>query len=118
MSFCYLEKDKKTFEYFKEYLRHLESSTSSCFILDNQIQVREMCDHLYSNGYTVDDDGAVIEWVKNNAENFRNYLNTIKLVYVVWKCMGNTWDDINWDNFIRIEDNINQLKSTCLDTIF
>lgn len=118
MSFCYLEKDKKTFEYFKEYLQYLESNTSSCFILDNQIQVREMSEHLCANGYSIDDHGAIIDWVEKNGERFRNYLNTIKLVYVVWKCMGNTWDDINWENFVNIEDNINRLKSSCLDTIF
>lgn len=118
MNFCYLEKDRKTFEYFKEYLQYLDTSNKNCLYLDNKLQIIEMENHLNRNGYNSNDLEATIEWVKNNAEGFRSYLNTIKLVYIVWKCMGNNWENFNWESFVKIEDNINNLKSKCLDTIF
>lgn len=118
MNFCYLEKDPKTFEYFKEYLSFLEEKNGTCLSLDNDIQLREMRQHLDRNGLTEDNCDAIIDWVKNNGENFRNYLNSIKIAYVVWKCMGYKWDELDWNNFCDLEEKINGLKNRCLDTIF
>lgn len=117
--FCYLEKDKKTFKYFKKYVEFLETHTDeeTCLILDNEIQVEELNEHLKHNDGR-NKHSEINSWIHKNAKGFREYLNTIKLVYVVWKCMGYNWKDIKWSDFTKISDNLNGIKSKCLDTIF
>lgn len=122
MPFCILEKDEKTFDYFKKYVSFLEKSDSTCLSLDNEIQSEEIQDHLRREGFGGNGDPGkkevISRWIKENARPFRDYLNSIKLAYVVWKCMGKNWEDITWEEFSRLEDRINQLKYKCLDTIF
>jgi hypothetical protein len=118
MPFCTLQPDIKTFEYFKKYVEFLEKEGKSCHILDNQIQAFEMKDHLVRNGYTTTDYNEIENWIQKNARPFRDYLNTIKLVYIVWKCMGKHWQEIEFEDFSRIQERLNGLKDTCLDTIF
>jgi hypothetical protein len=123
MPFCILERDRKTFEYFKKYVEFLETENQTCLILDNKIQAKEIEDHLRLNGINsagIDEKKReeISKWIVDHAKPFRDYLNSIKLVYVVWKCMGNSWKNISWEDFITIEDNLNQLKGNCLDTIF
>jgi hypothetical protein len=117
MHFCELEKDKKTFEYFKKYLEILNREDGDCFLLDNEIQIKEIYDHLKSNGYSKDDSEEIHKWIQKNGKPFRNYLNTIKIIYVVWHCMGKIWTDITWEEFCSIEDKINEVKQRCLDNI-
>jgi hypothetical protein len=122
MSFSLLEKDQKTFEYFKQYVQFLEKDGNTCQILDNRIQANEIEDHLKRNGKESSlsqvKKEEISHWIKENARPFRDYLNSIKLAYVVWKCMGRDWRDITWDEFVKIEERLNQLKYKCLDTIF
>lgn len=116
--FCILEKDKKTFEYFKYYFDHLEKN-NGCYALDNKITFHEIRDHLTLNNIANSNYIDEIEkWIDNNAEAFRVYLNTIKLVYFAWKVLDKDWEDITWEEFCRIEDIVNELKHKCLDTIF
>ncbi len=118
MSFCLLDGDQKTFEYFKKYVEYLERHEGSCFDLDNEIQAGEIRNHLLRNGFSQDDVDEKIRWIRLNAKPFRDYLNTIKLAYVVWKCNGKDWKDIEWKDFQTLSDEINKLKLVCLDTIF
>jgi hypothetical protein len=118
MSFCLLESDQKTFEYFKNYVEYLEKHSGSCFDLDNQIQAKEIKRHLVINGIASDNANEKIDWIRRNGKPFREYLNTIKLAYVVWKCSGKEWETIRWEDFINITKQINELKMVCLDTIF
>lgn len=123
MAFCILEKDKKTFEYFKQYVRYLEHEDNTCLILDNLLQKNEIQMHLELNGVDAAQlserkKNEISDWIEKNAQPFRDYLNTIKLVYVVWKCMGRDWKNISWDDYITIGERLNQLKANCLDTIF
>ena len=120
MPFCILEKDKKTFEYFKKYVTFLEEEKNTCLILDNEIQSEEIQEHLRRTGSGIDGrkKEVISQWIKENARPFRDYLNSIKLAYVVWKCMGKNWEDITWDEFVVIEERLNSLKYKCLDTIF
>ncbi|MEW5814787.1 MAG: hypothetical protein AB1798_05250, partial [Spirochaetota bacterium] len=118
-AFCILEKDKKTFEYFKQYVEFLETQDNACHILDSKIQARELSEHLRINNlHPNSHDEEIANWIEENGQPFRDYLNTIKLVYVVWKCMGKDWNNISWEDFGRIEDNLNKVKAKCLDTIF
>lgn len=117
--FCRLENDEKTFLYLKEYVSFLENTTSIALILDNQIQYKEIMNHLYVNNKSIDDQTEIDCWIQSNAKKFREYLNTIKLVYVVWKCShDNDWQNITYTDFVDIEKKLNCLKSNCLDTIF
>lgn len=118
MSFCLLESDRKTFEYFKKYVEFLDKHEGSCLDLDNAIQAAEIRRHLLLNGLSPDDVNEKINWIRQNGKPFRDYLNTIKLAYVVWKCSGKEWGDMRWEDFVRITGQINQLKLVCLDTIF
>lgn len=118
MSFCILDKDIKTFEYFKKYVQFLETEDNTCHILDNRIQADEIREHLRRNGMDESHKEEIDRWIDENARPFREYLNTIKLVYVVWKCMGKDWDNIGFDEFHAIEENLNRIKNKCLDTIF
>ena len=118
MSFCILESDQKTFEYFKKYVEFLETEENTCHILDNRIQADEIRDHLKRHGMDENHKEEIDRWIDENARPFREYLNTIKLVYVVWKCMGNVWHSIQWNDFNRIQENLNKIKDKCLDTIF
>ncbi len=122
MPFCILEKDRKTFDYVKMYVEFLENNGSTCLVLDNQIQSEEIKDHLRRVGSDANLEGIkkreVTRWIKENARPFRDYLNSIKLIYVVWKCMGNEWKEITWEEFVKIQERLNKLKYNCLDTIF
>lgn len=123
MPFSILEKDEKTFSYFKKYVEYLEGSGNTCLILDNRIQSEEIQNHIANSGLNGDisenDRKQEIScWIKENARPFRDYLNSIKLAYVVWKGMGKQWKDLTWEEFVRIEELLNDLKYCCLDTIF
>jgi hypothetical protein len=122
MPFSILEKDRKTFEYFKKYVEFLELEENTCLILDNKIQSEEIQEHLRRTGHNSGMDGRkkeiISQWIRENARPFRDYLNSIKLVYVVWKCMGKEWSEITWEEFVEIEERLNSLKYKCLDTIF
>ena len=117
-----MEKDRKTFDYVKMYVEFLENNGSTCLVLDNQIQTEEIKDHLRRVGSDANLEGIkkreVTRWIKENARPFRDYLNSIKLIYVVWKCMGNEWKEITWEEFVKIQERLNKLKYNCLDTIF
>lgn len=116
MLFCELEKDKKTFEYIKKYIQAFTNNEDSV-IIDNEIQINEIHEHLLRNGLAFNNREEIIKWIKKNGKPFRNYLNSIKIIYLVWHCLGNDWNDITWDEFCKIEDNINSVKEKLLDKI-
>lgn len=118
MSFCLLENDQKTFEYFQKYVQLLDRHEETCLQIDNEIQAVEISAHLRINGYSENDISEKIKWIQKNGKPFRDYLNTLKLAYVVWKCCGKEWKDITFEDFQRIRDRINTLKTVCLDAIF
>lgn len=117
MLFCELEKDRKTFEYFKKYIQafiHHEDSV----VIDNEIQIHEIHEHLLSHGLSLQDSEEIRSWIKKNSKPFRNYLNTIKIIYLVWYCQGKKWSDITFEEFGELEDKINSVKEELLDKIF
>ncbi|WP_028972729.1 hypothetical protein [Spirochaeta cellobiosiphila] len=118
MSFCILEKDAKTFELLKSYIKSLDNPDTSCIQVDNQIQANEIKAHLKREGLTEKDSQSILVWIQDNSENFRQYLNSIKIAYLVCRCMNIEWDHISWEEFCTIEERINSLKGRVLDTIF
>lgn len=114
--FCVLEKDAKTFEYFRRYVGCFESG-EACMDLDNHIQAEELARHLEVHGFHPGDTQAKLDWVTINAAPFREYLNTIKLVYVVLKSQGMDVHGVTKDEFLKVEERLNQMRH-CLTSIF
>jgi len=114
--FCVLEKDLKTFEYFKRYTDCFEDM-KGCIDIDNRIQAEEMEEHLKSHGYESSNTQEKLAWVANNGKPFREYLNTIKLVYVLCKAEGLNPKTLSLDHFTQLEERLNSLKH-CLASIF
>jgi hypothetical protein len=85
--------------------------------LDNVIQASEIKQHLEANRIADSDQNAKIQWIMEHGKDFRQYLNTIKLVYVVWTASGRSWDEMTFEEFRKIEKRINSIKETCLDSI-
>ena len=117
-TFSELEKDSKTFEYLKEYLNHWNSDSKKDFSkLDMDIQTREIVTHLYLNGKSGSDNAEIINWIQKYGAQFRAYLNSIKLVFLVWHCMGRDLNQISWEDYCQLRDKMNEIKSICTDTI-
>lgn len=116
MQFCTLESDEKTFEYANRYAECFERG-ASCLELDNSIQADEIAAHMWVNHIPQSDQGAKIRWIMEHGKEFRQYLNTIKLIYVVWTASGRSWSELSFEEFQKIEQRINGIKRTCLDTI-
>lgn len=118
LKFCKLSHDEKTFNYFKNYVECLEKKDRSFFNVDQEIQEEEIRNHLIFKGFLDGNEEEGIRWIEEYGKSFRNYLNTIKLVYLVWHCMEKPWILITWEEFCHLEDKINEVKDICLDKIF
>jgi len=116
--FAVLEKNKKTFLLVQKYINHLTENSCSCINLDNHIQMEEI--RLWLEKISADDrdNRAVSEWIRQNGKSFRDYLNTIKLIYTIWFCSRDHSRPLSWEEFCAIGDNLNILKDTCLDSIY
>lgn len=122
-NFCILEKDEKTFNYVKRYILAIkkESSEHDVEKLDCLIQMEEMKNHLIINNIPEDKkNNECIRWADENSEKFRIYLNSIKIVSVIFyeKIKQNGDIDLNFKNFESISDTINNLKFKLINTIF
>ncbi len=129
-SFSFLEKDKKTFNYIKKYLDFMEQETEkSTLALENAIQVQEIEEHLTLLEIPIGDyskrNSESFNWIKNNGEQFRMYLNTIKIAAIIFYCRDMDCIKIEceikkftFDNFCRVVDDINKIKFNLIDTVF
>jgi hypothetical protein len=127
MLFCKIEKDEKTFKYLKEYLDFITEDNSpnkNILNIDNKIQHEELYIHLNYRKIDPNEDSLrrhqeIEQWIKNNAKSFRQYLSSIKLLACVAYTMGfKKGIDLRYDDFIKMCDNINQLKNVLIDHIF
>lgn len=116
--FAALEKNRKTFQLVQKYIEHLSRENSSCTKLDNHIEMDEIREWLENISADAHDNEAIALWIRENGKSFRDYLNTVKLIYLVWFCMGNRSDNLSWEEFCAIGDNLNIIKNTCLDSIY
>jgi len=120
--FCRILKERKDYNYFKFYCNIVEEEKSvsdRCQKLDYEIQGKELLKHLEKNKDLIHDRAIEeIDWVCKNAKNFRMYLNTLKLVYVILDCENKDMKNVSWEEFCEVCEKINQLKSSYLDNIF
>ena len=118
--FCQLEDDQKTFEYIRHYIQQWREHRS-LGNTDNRLTAQEIewhITHLPSHPENGERREEMLRWIHQNGKAFRAYLNTIKLVFVVYYCSGNDWKDITWDQFRDIRNKLNHIKDPVLDTIF
>jgi len=116
MTFCKLEKDGKTYEYVKKYIIwYMHHQDKDFFELDAQVQAEELKKHLENNNFE-NKNQEILEWIKKYSEKFRMYLNTIKIVFAIWHCTGDTRVP-NWEQFCNIVERVDEIKESCLDSI-
>jgi len=116
--FSILEKNKKTFELVQKYIAHLEQRGCTCINLDNNIEMEEIKSWLRNNSADDHDNAAIAEWIQRNGKTFRDYLNSVKLIYLIWFCSRDKSETISWEDFCIIGDNLNHMKNSCLDSIY
>ena len=116
--FTVMEKNKKTYELVQKYINHLQENNCSFTDLDNHIEMDEIKNWLKEISADDHDNIAIANWIKNNGKSFRDYLNTVKLIYLVWFCTYDHRVNISWEDFCSIGDNLNNMKNTCLDSIY
>ena len=116
--FSVLEKNKKTFEIVQKYIVYLKQNDCSCTNIDNIIEMDTIKDWLKDISADDHDNMAISAWIKQNGKSFRDYLNTIKLIYLIWFCTRGQSETITWEDFCSIGDNLNHKKNTCLDSIY
>jgi hypothetical protein len=114
--FCILEKDSKTFDYFKRYAACFEVG-SACLEVDNAIQAHELRTHLRTHGFSENDTQAKLSWIAEYGRSFREYLNSIKLMYVICKVAHKNPVDLSREEFTKLEDEINHQRH-CLSTMY
>lgn len=114
--FCILENDLKTYEYFGRYIDCFEKQ-KNCTETDNRIQAEELAEHLRRNGISERDTQEKLNWVAANGKPFREYLNTIKLIYVLCRVQGIDPRGVSESQFHELENKLNDMRH-CLGSIF
>ncbi len=116
--FSVLEKNRKTYEMVRKYISHLKEKNCTCTNLDNHIEMDEIRNWLKEISAEDHDNEAIALWIRDNGKSFRDYLNTVKLIYLIWFCSADHRENISWEDFCTIGDNLNNIKYTCLDSIY
>ncbi len=131
MLFSNLDPDNKTYSYLKEYLDFLSRSgnyankkSGNILSVDNEIQSREIRDHLTRHNIDPDRDtpeknNEVEKWIKENAKPFRMYLSSIKILASYSYTKGFIYSaTLNFDDFQALCRDFNYLKDILIDHIF
>jgi len=87
ISFSFLETDIKTFNYVQRYLEYIEKNNNDSILkLDNLLQIEEIEKHLELNNIQGKKERNLesINWIKKYGEKFRIYLNSIKLITLIF----------------------------------
>lgn len=116
--FSVLEKNRKTYLLVQKYIMYLRKNNCTCTNLDNHIEMDEIKTWLREISADDHDNGAIADWIRENGKSFRNYLNTVKLIYMIWVCTPGRRETISWEDFCLIGDNLNNIKNSCLDSIY
>ncbi len=116
--FSIFVKDRKTFELVQKYIVHLKQNGCNCTNIDNLIEMDEIKNWLKAVSADDHDNEAIANWIKDNGKSFRDYLNTVKLIYLVWFCSGGQTETISWEDFCTIGEKLNNMKNSCLDSIY
>jgi len=87
INFSFLDCDKKSYDYTMRILNYvLEDNKKGLLALENEIQKEEIQIHFEINNITdlKEKNIEAIRWIKKNGENFRIYLNSLKIVCLIF----------------------------------
>ncbi len=121
-SFCFLEKNKKTFKQIQDYYSAIKCGKPA-ILIDCSIQYEEIESYLHQNNLTMDNQEAIRDWIQANSSQLRSYLNSLKMVafflFTVSKSIpGSSKDRFSYTLFCRITDLWNERKINFIDTVF
>ena len=118
MLFSRLEKDKKTYNYSKKYLDFTKECNGNCIVIfENALQAEELKEHFRINNTPDNDEFRSWEaqvWIGHNAEKFRKYLNSIKLLVI----MIDINREYTFEYFSELVDRFNNMKNNIIDSIY
>lgn len=83
--FCDIPIDLKTYQYIQRYIDYIENKHINIEELDNKIQIEEIKFHLQMT-HCPDEvaNQEAINWIQKHAKGFRLYLNSIKLIALIY----------------------------------
>ena len=122
--FCELNKDLETFNFFKEYFHKTKDikDQKELFNIDNKLQYEEIKKHLFLNQRSLQDLYESCNWVKDYSASYRVYLNSLKILKLIFDCIcatqNKTINDITFEDFQKIEEIFNNEKDFLLELIF
>lgn len=107
INFCYLDENYKNYEIFCNYI-----TSTNYFIIDNKIQIDEIKKHLYINNIPIEKTNQeALNWIKENADSFRRYLDTLKIITIIWHYQGNDVKDLTFEKYLEIKNKLNKIFS-------
>ena len=116
--FCNIESDAKSFELIKLYKSRTESFEDEerklieISTLDNEIQKKEIETHLYLNRvpeWDVDKEQSF--WVTNYAYSFRVYLNTLKILFLIFETTNTDPRSLTFEEFCVQKEKLNKNRA-------
>lgn len=114
--FCKLEVDKKTFEYLKRYL-HEWRDHHDLTQIDREITAQEIEQHIVAHNCQDCKTEEALQWIRENGQSFRAYLNTIKIALITYHIAGLDTQELTWDDFCNLRTRLNEVKEDLLDTV-
>jgi hypothetical protein len=109
--FCLLEKDQKTYDYFIYYTMAIESHVIDLSEADAILHDKEIRTHLYLNQITPKDETEKILWIREYGKKFRHYLNTLKILAIMWHISKDSSEVMTIDIFYTMVDKLNAMNS-------
>ena len=115
--FCILEKDEKTYKHICEYYDAIVWETP-LMAIDSIIQKRELENHLKRTKGTESKEEAQ-NWIQENAEPFRAYLNSLKLLtlFIFMDNKRNFRENVPYELFETYVEIWKKEKQLLIDTI-
>lgn len=116
-TFSYLEKDEKTYNHVKAYYEAMKKGIN-CYSIDCVLQKHELEDHL-KRCRKEHDQEEQLNWINQNAEKFRSYINSLKTVALL-AYVGSEihhHNDFIFDLFCSYVDLYDKEKKIIVDTI-
>lgn len=107
--FSKLDNDEKTFYYILRYLKECHDSNEA-FCIDNDLQIEEIKTHLFLNQTDFKNIQEQLDWVKSYSKNFREYINSMKIVWASWILNGNKPEDFNYETFLLYQEKWNSIR--------
>jgi hypothetical protein len=121
-TFCFLEKDQKTFDYVKKYYSLIKAGDST-IQLDSCIQKSEIERNLELKSCDIEDQKAITDWINENSSGFRAYINSIKMLalfiyFIERSAVSKKQEELTYQLFTKTVILWNERKLQIADSIF